>query len=78
MNKVRIMVVVSLFNLTFCAELIKNPDAEGLFITGRGCGTTTPFKNLNYIPKNLDDFHCSFIHLDESVPGTNFKITFLI
>ena len=31
------------------------------FITGRGCGLTTPLKYLEEIPQNLDDHKCSFI-----------------
>ena len=49
------------------AELIKNPNSEGFFITGRGCGASSPFKFLNYIPDNFEEYECSFINLQTFV-----------
>ena len=54
--------------LSNSAELIKNPNSEGFFITGRGCGASSPFKFLNYIPDNLVEYECSFINLQTFVP----------
>ena len=54
--------------LSNSAELIKNPNSEGFFITGRGCGASSPFKFLNYIPDNLEEYECSFIKLQTFVP----------
>ena len=34
---------------------------EGYYITGRGCGLSTPMKYLKEVPQNLDDHQCSFI-----------------
>ena len=42
-------------------ELIEKDN--GYFITGRGCGTNTPLKYMNYIPDDLDKYECSFINL---------------
>ena len=42
-------------------ELVTTPDGKGQFVTGRGCGVNTPIKYLNYMPKNIDDFECSYI-----------------
>ena len=41
------------------AKLIKRD--EGYFITGRGCGLSTPMRYLKGIPQNLEDHECSFI-----------------
>ena len=47
-------------------EVIKRPDgSDGLFITGRGCGASTAFKYLNYIPEDLKGHECSFIDLEQ-------------
>ena len=46
-------------------ELIKKDN--GYFITGRGCGTNTPLKYMNYIPENLDEYECSFINLKADI-----------
>ena len=46
-------------------ELIEKDN--GYFITGRGCGTNTPLKYMNYIPENLDEYECSFINLKADI-----------
>ena len=48
------------------AQLVQRPN--GYFITGRGCGTTTALKYLNYLPKTLEEHQCSFINLNRMVP----------
>ena len=50
------------------AQLIQR--SNGLFITGRGCGTNTPLKYLNYLPEeeHYGDHECSFINLNTSEP----------
>ena len=55
----------------YAGELIKKDN--GYFITGRGCGTNTPLKYMNYIPEDLDEYECSFINLkmDISPPLKN-------
>ena len=53
-------------------QLVDNPEGPGQFITGRGCGVTTPIKHLNYIPENLNDFKCSFVLQEHSHPPTKF------
>ena len=58
-------------NSIYAGELIKKDN--GYFITGRGCGTNTPLKYMNYIPEDLDEYECSFINLkvDISPPLKN-------
>ena len=34
---------------------------EGHYVTGRGCGLTTPMKYLKEIPEKLEGHECSFI-----------------
>ena len=53
----------ALFRQTFTAELVKSSSSRGFVITGRGFGTSNPFKFLNLIPEKLEDFECSFINL---------------
>ena len=66
--------ILSFTLLVMSGQLINTPDGPRQFITGRGCGVTTPIKYLNYIPENLDDFECSFVHAREnSNPPTKFK-----
>ena len=57
------------------AQLVQRPN--GYFITGRGCGTTTALKYLNYLPKTLEEHQCSFINLNRMVPikGTPKKLS---
>ena len=66
--KLCLTILLILSKLSNCAELIKNPNAEGFFITGRSCGASSPFKFLNYIPDNLEEYECSFINLQTFVP----------
>ena len=40
--------------------------SNGYFITGRGCGITNPIRYLNSMPKNIEDYECSFIELQNS------------
>ena len=47
------------------AKLIKRD--EGYFITGRGCGLSTPMRYLKIIPQNLDDHKCSFIPTKDNI-----------
>ena len=50
----------------FCtAKLIKRD--EGYFITGKGCGLSTPLRYLKVIPQNLDDHKCSFIPTKDNI-----------
>lgn len=66
--------ILSFTLLVMSGQLINTPAGPGQFITGRGCGVTTPIKYLNYIPENLDDFECSFVHAQENWnPPTKFK-----
>ena len=66
--KLCLTILLILSKLSNGAELIKNPNSEGFFITGRGCGASSPFKFLNYIPDNLEEYECSFINLQTFVP----------
>ena len=52
-------------NVTCTARLVKRE--EGYFITGRGCGLSTPMKYLKDIPEILDDYKCSFIPIKTKV-----------
>ena len=65
MNRIIIWLVLY---LTFVenSELIERDN--GYFITGKGCGVDTPLKYLNYIPDVLEDFPCTFINMENSVP----------
>ena len=66
--------ILSFTLLVMSGQLINTPDGLGQFITGRGCGVTTPIKYLNYIPENLDKFECSFVHAQENLnPPIKFK-----
>ena len=67
--KLSITILLILSKLSNCAELIKNPNSEGFFITGRGCGSSRPFKFLNYIPDNLEEYECSFINIQTFEPN---------
>ena len=57
----------------FCGELVKPPDGNGLFITGRGCGGSTKIRYLTYIPEDLDKHECTFINLKDSKPPGSIK-----
>ena len=40
---------------------------EGYYITGRGCGLSTPMKYLKEVPQNIDDHQCSFIPKKDTI-----------
>ena len=61
-----ICLILSFASKAKSGQLVDNPEGPGQFITGRGCGVTTPIKHLNYIPENLDDFQCSFVNVQET------------
>ena len=42
---------------------------NGYFITGRGCGVTNPIRYLNHLPKNIEEYQCSFIEFEKSRPS---------
>ena len=64
--KVRFLFASLILTKLNSQEVIKRPDgSDGLFITGRGCGSSTAFKYLNYIPEDLKGHECSFIDLEE-------------
>ena len=48
------------------ADIVKRPN--GYFITGRGCGVTNPIRYLNSMPKDIENYGCSFIDLQKSRP----------
>ena len=63
----RIIIWVAIFkSFVETSELIEREN--GYFITGKGCGVDTPLKYLNYIPDVLEDFPCTFINMENSVP----------
>ena len=49
------------------ADIVKRPN--GYFITGRGCGVTNPIRYLNHLPKNIEEYQCSFIEFENSRPS---------
>ncbi len=53
--------VAILVEIRHGGQLIKRPN--GWFITGRGCGTNTPFKFLGKIPSNLSGHECTHINI---------------
>ena len=67
-----ILRIIALIHLSLFLEyvqsalLVERPN--GFFITGRGCGTTTALKYLNYLPKKLEEHQCSFINLNSMIP----------
>ena len=48
------------------ADIVKRPNGD--FITGRGCGVTNPIRYLNSMPKDIENYECSFIDLQKSRP----------
>ena len=52
----------------FAGELVKPPngDPKEYFITGRGCGGSSPIRYLNYIPDDLSNHECTFISLNNN------------
>ena len=65
--RIIVLIHLSLFlEFVQSALLVERPN--GFFITGRGCGTTTALKYLNYLPKKLEEHQCSFINLNTMIP----------
>ena len=65
--RIIVLIHLSLFlEFVQSALLVERPN--GFFITGRGCGTTTALKYLNYLPKKLEEHQCSFINLNAMIP----------
>ena len=62
-----------LFGSILCVEVIQSPDKNNQFITGRGCGISNTIKYLNYVPENIEDFACTFVQMENSVPIANVK-----
>ena len=60
------MSVLFLAQTVVSADIVKRPN--GYFITGRGCGTTNPIRYLNAMPKDIENYECSFIELQKSRP----------
>ena len=66
--RLKFVVNFCLFSEIFAGNLVKTPNGNGLFITGRGCGGSTKIRYLNYVPENLDKHECTFINLKYSEP----------
>ena len=60
--RLKFVVYFCLLSEIFAGNLVKTPDGNGLFITGRGCGVSTKIKYLTYIPEDLDQHECTFIN----------------
>ena len=56
--------------LSSVSKVVKTPNND-LFITGRGCGTETPIKYLNYFPQTLRGLECSFIQTNQTKSNTS-------
>ena len=67
-SKLKFLANFWLITEVFTGELVKPPDGNGLFITGRGCGGSTKIRYLTYIPEDLDKHECTFINLKNSEP----------
>ena len=67
-SKLKFLANFWLITEVFTGELVKLPDGNGLFITGRGCGGSTMIRYLTYIPEDLDKHECSFVNLEDSNP----------
>ena len=54
-----------IYEVILAGELVKPPngDPNEYFITGRGCGVSSPIRYLNYIPDDLSNHECTFISL---------------
>ena len=61
-SKLKFLIFFCLISEVFMGELVKPPDGNGWFITGRGCGVSTKIKYLTYIPEDLDQHECTFIN----------------
>ena len=68
MSMTSMLVLSLLFGSILCVEVIQSPDKNNQFITGRGCGISNTIKYLNYVPENVEDFACTFIQMENSVP----------
>ena len=66
-SRLQFLAYFCLINEVFMGELVKTPDGNGWFITGRGCGGSTKIRYLTYVPKDLDKHECSLI-LEHSKP----------
>ena len=67
-SRLNFLAYLCLISEVFTGELVKTPDGNGLFITGRGCGGSTKIRYLTYIPKDLDKHECTFINLENTKP----------
>ena len=67
-SRLKFLAYLCLISEVFTGELVKTPDGNGLFITGRGCGGSTKIRYLTYIPENLDKHECTFINWKYSEP----------
>ena len=53
-SRLKFLAYLCLISEVFTGELVKTPDGNGLFITGRGCGGSTKIRYLTYVPDDLD------------------------
>ena len=60
------MSILFLTQTVVSADIVKRPN--GYFITGRGCGTTNPIRYLKSMPKDIENYECSFVELQKSRP----------
>ena len=73
MSMTSMLVLSLLFGSILCVEVIQSPDKNNQFITGRGCGISNTIKYINHVPENLEDFACTFVQMENSVPIANIK-----
>ena len=61
------LIILVLVQTIESVEIVER--TNGYFITGRGCGVTNPIRYLNHLPKNIEEYQCSFIEFEKSRPS---------
>ena len=53
--------ILLLNSLLFCQSKVIKKDNGLTYITGRGCGTLTPIKHFDSMPKDISELSCAII-----------------
>ena len=57
--------MILLLNSIFCQSKVIKKNNGLTYITGRGCGTLTPIKHFDSMPKDISELTCAIINSEK-------------
>ena len=67
MNLKSSFIILLLNSRLFCQSKVIKKDNGLTYITGRGCGTLTPIKHFDLMPKDISELTCAIIKSELSI-----------